>query len=90
MGLDPSAPQVVVPFESCEAAILGANAHVSNADCEAMPLYTKLIVETGNYAWEKIDATTEDGYQINMVHFVDSGDESGIGDKSPILLVHGV
>ena len=88
------ANSAVVDIVDC-ATLIGQGANVSQADCEALPLYASLISEVGvgNYAWEKIDLTTEDGYQLTMVHI--TGDENGAGspsspDKSPLLLVHGL
>ena len=69
--------------------LLGASANTSDEDCRALPYYAQVIFNDSNYTWEKIDVTTEDGYQINMVHLL--GDDTGARDptKSPLLLVHG-
>lgn len=51
-----------------------AGANFSPGDCLALPEFAALIFSYGNYEWEKVDLSTEDDYELTMVHITDNAD----------------
>jgi pimeloyl-ACP methyl ester carboxylesterase len=73
------------------AGLIALGANVSLEDCQAMPLFAYAQFDIGgNLAWRRYVVTTDDGYELSLVHIW--GDENGNFSpdiNGPMLFLHG-